>query len=223
MIRFHGVSKYFPTKRGRHYVVRDASLEIPDHVNVGVLGRNGAGKTTLMRLVAGVDIPNRGRIERHGRLSWPMGIAQGMQGAMTGRENARFVCRIQGIARDAIPEKLDFVRGFAELGDYFDMPVSTYSSGMRARLNFAVSMVVDFDCYIIDELTAVGDLAFAQKSRKMFKDRRDRASFIKVSHNLKELASDCDAGLLLDRGTLTYFADIAEAIAAYRTLARQSA
>lgn len=218
MIRLICVSKYFVTRHGRHYVLRDADLVIPDGVNVGVLGRNGSGKSTLMRLIAGVDIPNKGTVERHGRYSWPMGIAQGLQGAMTGRENARFVCRIQGLGRDAIPEIIDFIAGFAEIGAYFDMPVSTYSSGMRARLNFAISMAIDFDCYIIDELTAVGDLSFAEKSRRVFKEKRDRASFIKVSHNLRELGRDCDAGLVLDRATIRYFPEIDAAIDAYRAL-----
>ena len=142
---------------------------------------NGAGKSTLMRLLAGVDIPNKGTIERSGSISWPMGLASGMQLLMSGRENARFACRIQGVPSDQMDDRLAFIRKFSEIGKYFEMPVRTYSSGMRARLNFAIAMAFDFDFYIIDELTAVGDQAFRQKSRTVFEEKRKTCGFIKVS------------------------------------------
>ena len=179
MIRLDNVSKFFVTRKGRKYILNDVSLEIPSGLNVGVLGRNGAGKSTFMRLLAGVDTPNSGTISTSYDMSWPMGLAQGLQVAMTGRENARFVCRILGTARDEVAGKLAFIEEFAEIGDYIDMQVRTYSSGMRARLNFAISMAFDFDCYLIDELTSVGDKGFREKSRQALLDKKDRSNFLK--------------------------------------------
>lgn len=218
MIRLDHVTKYYPTRRGRHFVLKDVSLDIPTRINIGVLGANGAGKTTLMRMLAGVDIPNRGRITRNVGISWPMGIAQGLQASMTGRENARFVCRIQGLVAGELGERLGFIHDFADIGEYFEMPVRTYSAGMRARLNFAISMAFDFDCYIVDELTAVGDQAFREKSARIFREKRDRASFIKVSHNIEELRAECDAGLVLHDGNLHFFPQFSEAARVYRRI-----
>jgi capsular polysaccharide transport system ATP-binding protein len=215
MIRFESVTKSYPTPNGRHFVFRDVSFEIPDGVNVGILGRNGAGKSTLVRLLAGVDIPNEGRITRTGRISWPMGLTSGLQTGMSGRENARFVCRIQGVPSHGIPAILDWVEEFAEIDKFFDLPVRTYSSGMRARLRFAITMAFDFDLYIIDELTAVGDQRFKKKSRMVFKEKRSKASFIKVSHSLSELMTECDSGIFINEQTLTYYPAVEDAVAAY--------
>jgi len=215
MIHLDQVSKYFVTGRGRKHVLRDVSLEIPGGINIGVLGRNGAGKSTFMRLLAGVDTPNSGTISTSYNMSWPMGLAQGLQAAMSGRENARFVCRILGTPRDEVAEKLAFIEAFAEIGDYFDMQVKTFSSGMRARLNFAISMAFEFDCYLIDELTAVGDKGFREKSRKALIDKKGRSNFIKISHNLGELNTECDSGIILEHGQLFYFEEISEAIRCY--------
>ena len=216
MIRLEKVSKYFHTQNGRHHVLIDASIELPSRAKVGVIGRNGAGKSTLMRLLAGVDIPNAGRIIRQGSISWPMGLATGCQGNLTGRENTRFACRIQGLAAATIPPVLESVSEFAEIGDYFDMPTRTYSSGMKARLNFAIAMAFDFDCYIVDELTAVGDQAFREKSRKVFEQKRANSGFIKVSHNMGELLKECDTGLLLHDGKLEVFSTMKEAVERYK-------
>src|SRR5690606_14574529 len=157
VIRLERLTKSYLTLRGRKVVFRDLSLEIPSGVNVGLIGRNGAGKSTLMRLLSAVDLPDRGKITAEGRLSWPVGLMGGMQGALTGHDNVKFVCRIHGVRGRALREKVRFVREFAELGAYFDQPVSTYSSGMRARLAFGTSMAFDFDYYLIDEVLAVGD------------------------------------------------------------------
>ena len=215
MIRLDKVSKFFATRKGRKYILRDVSLEIPTGLNVGVLGRNGAGKSTFMRLVAGVDTPNSGSISTSYNMSWPMGLAQGLQIAMTGRENARFVCRILGTPHDEVAGKIAFIEEFADIGDYIDMQVRTYSSGMRARLNFAISMAFEFDCYLIDELTSVGDKEFRQKSRQALLDKKDRSNFFKISHNLAELRAECDSGLILEHGEVFYFEDIAEAVRCY--------
>ena len=216
MIVFDNVTKYFPTKHGRKYILRDVSLTLKTGENVGVIGPNGAGKTTMMRLICGVDIPNAGRIDTTYFLSWPMGLAGGLQGAMSGRENAKFVCRILGEPEDQLAEKLAFIQDFAEIGSDFDLPVQNYSTGMRARLNFAISMGFKFDCYVVDELTAVGDQRFREKSAKFFKDKRDEACFIKVSHNLKELEDECDSALFIMDGELYYFPEIREGIQSYK-------
>ncbi len=215
MIRLENVSKYYGTPSGRHYVLDNVSLTIPDKAKVGVLGPNGAGKSTLMRLMAGVDSPNKGKITRTGSISWPMGLANSLQGSLTGKENARFACQIQGMPRSEIERATDGMREFADIGKYFEMPVRTYSSGMRARLNFAIAMGFVFDCYIVDELTAVGDKDFREKSAKAFRDKRDIASFIKVSHNLAELKQECDTGLVLHSGTAKFYSSIDEALDAY--------
>lgn len=218
MIVFNNVTKYFPTKNGRKYILRDVSFTLKTGENVGVIGPNGAGKTTMMRLICGVDIPNSGRIDTTYFLSWPMGIAGGLQGGMSGRENAKFVCRILGEHEDQIAEKLKFIQDFAEIGNDFELPVRNYSSGMRARLNFAISMGFDFDCYVVDELTAVGDQKFREKSAKFFKDKREEACFIKVSHNLKELEDECDSALFLMDGNLYYFPEVMDGINSYKAV-----
>ncbi|MEM7425906.1 MAG: ABC transporter ATP-binding protein [Pseudomonadota bacterium] len=218
MIVFNNVTKFFPTKHGRKYIIRDASLTLQTGENVGVIGPNGAGKTTLMRLICGVDIPNAGRIETTYFLSWPMGIAGGLQGTMSGRENARFVCRILGESEKTINEKLKFIQDFAEIGRDFDLPVKNYSSGMKSRLQFAISMGFKFDCYIVDELTAVGDQSFREKSARVFKEKREEACFIKVSHNMEELKAECDSAIFLNQGKLYYFPDVVEGIEHYQAV-----
>lgn len=216
MIHLESVSKYFPTPTGRHFVLKDVTFTIPDMAHVGVLGPNGAGKSTLMGLLAGVDSPNKGRIVRTGSISWPMGLANSMQGSLTGKENARFACQIQGMKSAEISDVIEGIREFAEIDKYFEMPVRTYSSGMRARLNFAIAMAFDFDFYIIDELTAVGDKNFRDKSARTFRKKRSEAGFIIVSHNLDELKKECDMGLVLDKGSATIYNSIDEALAVYQ-------
>jgi len=215
MIQLENVSKYYVTNSGRHYVLDNVSLTIPDMARVGVMGPNGAGKSTLMRLLAGVDSPNKGKIHRTGSISWPMGLASSMQGALSGKENARFACHIQGMHHAEIKQMVEGIREFADIGKYFDMPARTYSSGMRARLNFAIAMAFNFDCYIIDELTAVGDRNFREKSAQVFKDKRNKASFIKVSHNLNELKAECNMGLVLVGAKAFLFPGVQKAINAY--------
>lgn len=215
MIRLENVTKYFITSGGRHYVLENVSLTIPDHSRVGVIGPNGVGKSTLMRLLAYVDIPNSGTITRTGSISWPMGLATGLQGSMTGRENARFGCRIQGLSKNEIDDRVTEIKAFCEIGKYFEIPVRTYSSGMRARLNFAIAMAFDFDCYIIDELTAVGDRNFRAKSKMVFEEKRKNASFIKVSHNMRELKDECNCGILLHNAKALFFPSFDQTLEAY--------
>ena len=216
MISLDNVTKSYMTLSGRNVVFRNLSLDLPEGVNVGLIGRNGAGKSTLMRLISSVDLPDSGKIVTKGRISWPVGLKGGMERKLTGRDNVKFVCRIQGVRRKEMQEKISYVQEFADIGDHFDLPVSTYSSGMRARLAFGTSMAFDFDYYLIDEVMAVGDASFKRKSRKVFKERLQRAQVILVSHNMKLITKMCDVIVHLDRGHATVFKNVRRGIAAYR-------
>jgi capsular polysaccharide transport system ATP-binding protein len=216
MILMENVSKYYTTNRGRHYVLRDVSIHLPTSCNVGILGRNGISKSTLLRLLGGIDYPDRGRIKTTGKISWPMGLQGGVQGSLSGRDNTRFACRIYGDSEQEVERKIKFVLDFSELDDYFDMPLKTYSNGMRARLTFAISLAFDFDIYLLDEITAVGDQAFKEKSRAALQQKKDNAHIIKVSHNMQELIRDCDIGILVESGQLYIYDDIEEAVRVYR-------
>jgi capsular polysaccharide transport system ATP-binding protein len=204
------------TLNGRKVVFRDLSVDIPEGVNVGLIGRNGAGKSTLMRLLSAVELPDSGKIMTRGRLSWPVGLRGGMQKNLTGRDNVKFVCRIQGVRRTGMREKIRYVQDFAEIGEYFDQPLSTYSSGMQARLAFGTSMAFDFDYYLIDEVMAVGDATFKRKSRKVFNERLQHARVILVSHNMKLIHNMCDVVVHLDNGEATVYENVRKGIAAYR-------
>lgn len=215
MIEIQGLYKRFHRQQqDSDWVLEDINLKIPHGVSVGLLGRNGAGKSTLLRLIAGMDSPDRGRITRHSRVSWPIGLAGGFQGSMTGRQNVKFVARVHG-GRHDVSAIIAQVQAFAELGEAFDQPINTYSSGMRARLNFGLSLAFDFDIYLSDEATAVGDRAFKAKATKAFKDKIGQASLIMVSHSEGILKDLCQAGVLLEAGQARWYDDIHDAIAAY--------
>jgi capsular polysaccharide transport system ATP-binding protein len=216
MIIVDDVHKRYRTEHGPgKWVLSGVSFTIPPKVNVGLVGRNGAGKSTLLRLIGGTDTPNRGRIERACRVSWPMGFGGGLQGSLTGRQNAKFVCRILG-REDEMAERLAFMQDFAEIGDSFDEPVKTYSSGMKSRLQFAMSLAFDFDVYISDEVTSTGDAAFRGKANRAFKNLADRASLIMVSHSDSTLREFCSAGIWLHEGRAHWFDDIADALKHYK-------
>lgn len=216
MIIVEDVHKRYLTEHGPgKWILQGATFTIPAKVNVGLVGRNGAGKSTLLRLLGGTDTPNRGRIERHCRVSWPMGFGGGLQGSLTGRQNAKFVCRIHGHEQD-MADRLAFIQDFAELGSYFDAPVKTYSSGMKSRLQFGMSMAFDFDVYISDEVTATGDAAFRQKAASAFKAIANRAGLIMVSHGESTLRQFCSAGIWLHEGKAHWFDDIDDALRNYK-------
>jgi len=193
-------------------VLDDLSLTIPARRGLGIIGRNGAGKSTLLRIIGGAEQPTVGDVVRKGRVSWPLGFAGGFNGSLTGEENCRFVARIYGLQYDHV---IDKTREFAEIGDYFFMPVRTYSSGMRARVAFGLSMAIDFDMYLVDEITSVGDKLFRKKCRAAFAERRERAGLIMVSHEPATLVDYCDSCALLDAGKLWVYDSVAEAMAAY--------
>lgn len=216
MIRIENLSKSYPTPQGRHYVFKDLNIELPSGKSVAIIGRNGAGKSTLLRMIGGIDRPDSGRIITDSSISWPVGLAGGFQGSLTGRENVKFVARLYA-TRDELKEKVAFVEEFAELGKYFDMPIKTYSSGMKSRLGFGLSMAFKFDYYLVDEVTAVGDARFKQKCAELFKERHKEASFLMVSHSLNSLKEFCDIALFAGRDNkIAYYQSIDDAIAAYK-------
>jgi capsular polysaccharide transport system ATP-binding protein len=220
MIRLERVSKSYRA-RGAHRVVLDnASATFAAGHNFGILGVNGAGKSTSIRLLAGSQLPDRGSIRRSVRVSFPLGFGGTFHGALSGRENTRFLARIYGAAMRPM---LDYVAEFAELGDYFDMPVDTYSAGMRARLAFAACLAIDFDVYLIDEATEVGDQRFRRKCAEAFRARLVRSDIILASHNADTLRQYCDRGALLADGVLTLFDDLGAAIGRYHRLLREEA
>lgn len=217
MIRFEHVDKWFKLKDGgRHHVYRDLCLELPPKMNIGVLGRNGAGKSTLIRLLAGMELPNAGRIVCDGRISPPIGLGGGFSPWLTGKENAKFVSRIFGDTPEVMRERLEFIQDFAQIGDFFGQPIRTYSSGMKARMGFAISMAFEYDYYLIDEVTAVGDERFRRRAAAMFESKRGHAGILLVSHNVDSLKKECQAGLHIRKGVVTYYDDIDAAIQAYR-------
>ncbi|SPA01452.1 Polysialic acid transport ATP-binding protein [Cupriavidus taiwanensis] len=215
MIAITDVHKRYRTTRGSKWVLRGVTLRLPQKSRVALIGANGAGKSTLLRLVGGIDQPNRGSIVRNCRVSWPLGLSGGFQGSLSGRQNTKFVCRIHGI-HGALAEKLEFVREFSELHDAFEDPVKTYSSGMRSRLAFAMSLAFDFDTYLVDELTAVGDAAFKRKSQKAFEDLAGRAGLVMVSHSESTLKNFCQSAVWLHQGQAHWFDSVEEALRAYR-------
>lgn len=216
MIIVDDVYKRYRTEHGMgRWVLQGVSFVIPPRLNVGLIGANGAGKSTLLRIIGGVDQPTRGSVERRCRVSWPMGFGGGLQGTLTGRQNAKFVCRIHGHESD-IPERLAQVQEFAEIGDAFDEPVRTYSSGMRARLQFALSLAFDFDVYISDEVTSVGDAAFRKKASAAFRKLSDHAGLIMVSHGEGTLREFCQAGIWISDGRAHWFDRVQDALRAYR-------
>ncbi|WP_319781503.1 ABC transporter ATP-binding protein [Oceanisphaera sp. IT1-181] len=216
MIKISNLYKRYNSRDGREnrWVLKDINLTIPKNVSVGLVGRNGAGKSTLLRLIAGMDNPERGSVERHCRVSWPIGLSGGFQGSMTGRQNVKFVARMQGGGFN-VQRIIDYVEDFAELGSAFDRPIKTYSSGMRARLNFGLSLAFDFDVYLSDEATAVGDKHFREKASKTFKDKVGQSSLIMVAHGEAILKDLCQAGIYLKDGQAHWFDDINDALATY--------
>ncbi|APG95384.1 ABC transporter ATP-binding protein [Sinorhizobium americanum] len=209
MIRFEQATKYARTKGIKKPIIEDASLTLNRGKSVGLLGRNGAGKSTLLRLIAGAIKLDSGRIIRRGKISWPLGFAGSFQGSMSGEQNVRFVARIYGVDTE---ELIAFVEDFAELGPFYKAPVSTYSSGMKARLAFGLSMGVNFDYYLVDEITAVGDANFKKKCRAVFETKLKDSDVIMVSHSTKTIRDYCDCGVVLEKGRLIYYDDIGDAI-----------
>jgi len=218
MITLENVTKYFPTKKGRRYILKEMSCTIPSGVNIGILGRNGAGKSTLMRMLGHIEFPNSGRIYSEYTFSWPLGLGGGFVGKMTGRANVKFVCRLYGRSALEIEEIIAYVKDFSELGDYFEMPIETYSSGMKGRLSFGLSLAFDFDYMLIDETLSVGDARFKKKSKEALMKKIENCHVLLVSHDMGTLRDICDAGIVLNEGKMYYFSEINDAIAEYEKI-----
>ncbi len=213
MIHIEHVSKHYRTRHGSVTVLDDVNLSVQPGEKVGILGRNGAGKSTIIRLISGAEQPSAGHIRRDMSVSWPLAFGGAFQGTLTGLDNLRFICRVYGTKAE---EKIAFVQEFSELGRYLREPVKTYSAGMRARLAFAISMVVEFDCFLIDEIIAVGDARFHEKCRvELFEKRKDRAMII-VSHDPGYIKAHCQHAAVLVKGKLASFDQVDHAFEYYQ-------
>jgi capsular polysaccharide transport system ATP-binding protein len=214
MIELRDVHKRYWTGRGEAvWALRGVSAMLPPKRNIAVIGANGAGKSTLLRLIAGIDMPTRGEVRCTQRVSWPIGITTGLQAGLSGRQNTRFVSRVQGFTEQEIEEKIAFVLAFSELGETFDQPVGGYSKGMRGRLNFALSIAFEFDVYLVDEKMGAGGGTniFKEKTNNAMKYLMDNANLIVASHNKKVVTSYCDSALWLHNGKAHWFDSVKEA------------
>jgi len=215
MILCDQVTKSYPIGSGHKRVLREIDLAIGPGERVGLLGRNGAGKSTLIRLIGGVELPTTGTIRRTMSLSWPLGLSGGFQGSLTGYDNARFIARIYG---HEYADLKGFIEDFSELGAQLRMPVKTYSSGMRARLGFALSLAIDFDCYLVDEVILVGDQNFVRKCREELLGKRQDRALIFASHSDSLIREYCDSAYVLHDGYGKSFKDVDEALEVYNDL-----
>lgn len=215
MIIADNITKFYQVQGHRKMVFENLSLKLEPGARIGLMGPNGAGKSTLLRLLCGVEKPNSGTITRTSTLSWPIGLNSGFIGNLTARENIRFVCRLFNLSAKEKQEKVEFVESFVEIGPHFDMPVSTYSSGMKSRIAFAMSMAFDFDFYVVDETLSAGDPSFKKKCEVIFNEKIQGKGIIMVSHAVDVILKFCTQGIYLDRGQLTYFDNIDDIIQHY--------
>lgn len=212
MIELDWVSKAYSARGGRQVVLSDLSMVFDGTADFGILGHNGCGKSTLLRLIAGMEQPDSGRVVRRARVSFPIGFAGAFHPNLSARENTVFLARLY---RADIAGMVRFVRDFAEIGGYFDRPLSTYSNSMRARVTYAASIALEFDIYVVDEVTAVGDVAFKRKCMEAFAERRRGAKVIMASQSATTIGRICQQGAILDGGRLRLFGSMSDAIAAY--------
>lgn len=209
MVRLENLSKIYFSEGQSKLVADQINMVFPPKVSVALLGRNGAGKSTLLQIIAGTMNPTSGQVVSDGTISWPVGYAGSFHGDLTGAQNVRFVARVYGVDTTTLS---DFVADFAELGPHFHLPFRTYSSGMKSRLAFGLSMGIHFDTYLVDEVTAVGDARFRRKSEMYFRDRMARSGAIFVTHSMRTVRRLCDHAVVLEKGHLTWFDDVDTAI-----------
>ncbi|MFL6707434.1 MAG: ABC transporter ATP-binding protein [Massilia sp.] len=212
MILLDNVSKRYRTRQGYHTVLDGVDLTVRPGEKIGILGRNGSGKSTLIRLISGAEPPTSGIVMRTMSVSWPLALADGFQGTLTGLDNLRFICRVYGVSTE---DKIAWVEDFTELGKFFREPVKHYSAGMRARLAFALSMVIEFDCFLIDEVISVGDKRFHDKCRHELFDKRRERAMIMVSHEIHNIYEFCDRACVIADGRLRQFGQIDDAVNFY--------
>lgn len=209
MIELRNLCKTFRLNGVSKTVAKDICFTFPPGEATALIGANGAGKSTLLSMIAGTVLPDSGEILSSGTISWPVGFAGSFHPDLSGAQNVRFVARIYGVDTD---EVVAFAKDFAGLGGHFNLPVRTYSSGMRSRLAFALSMAVPFDTYLIDEITAVGDASFRARSEAILMQRLEKSSAIIVSHSMPMLQRMCKSGVVLENGTLFHYPRVARAI-----------
>ncbi|WP_424976552.1 ABC transporter ATP-binding protein [Dinoroseobacter sp. S124A] len=214
MIRFENLTKRFVLHGQSKMIMQNVNLTIPSRTSVALLGRNGAGKSTLLRMIAGTMDATSGRILSTGSISWPVGFAGSFHPDLSGAQNTKFIARVYGVDTNALS---DFVEDFAELGKHFRLPLRSYSSGMRSRLAFGVSMGIGFDTYLVDEVTSVGDAAFRSKATELFNARMAESGAIVVSHSMPQIRQMCDSALVLEHGKAHYFENLEEAIALHES------
>ena len=215
MIKIENLTKSYPSKLGPQYIFKDLNFDFPTENSVAILGKNGSGKSTLFRMLAKSEYPDKGRIISNKSMSWPVALATGIHPQMTGRENTRFIGRINNVA--SLKKFEADVQEFAEIGAKFDLPVQTYSAGMRAKLVFACCINIDFDIYLIDEATSVGDPTFRRKARSALKEKSISAGMIMVSHELDQVREFCTSAIMIRDGRLEFFEDLEKGIDAYMT------
>ena len=220
MIELKKLTKSYVTPKGRHYVFKDLDAVLPENKSVALLGKNGAGKSTLLRIIGGIDFADFGQVITRKSISWPIALSGGFQGSMTARQNVRFVARLYVNTEDEVEYVVRFVEEFAEIGKYYDMPMKSYSSGMRGRIGFGLSMAFNFDYYLLDEAGAVGDASFRKKSQALLDELKESSNIIMVSHNLKDLTQNCDVAFLVREGKAEYFEDVQEAVEVYKAYAK---
>lgn len=215
MIELKNLTKYYDLRGQRTMVADNITATFPSGKCIGLLGRNGAGKSSLLRMIAGTMHPNSGSIDITGSMSWPVGFAGSFHADLTGAENTTFIARVYGVDT---AELCEYVQDFSELRKHFHLPVRSYSSGMRSRLAFGISMGIQFDTYLVDEVTSVGDAAFKRKSQKVFVERMKVSGAIMVTHNMTMIRNVCDEAAILEEGRLTYYTDVDEAIRRHQDL-----
>ena len=212
MIKLTNVNKIYKSRSGHYKVLDNLSFTLQRGEKLGILGRNGAGKSTLIRIISGAEKPTSGTIQREMSISWPLAFGGAFQGSLSGLDNLKFICRVYG---EDYKDILPYVDDFSELGKFLYEPIKTYSAGMRARLAFAISMAIEFDCFLIDEVISVGDKRFYEKCQlELFELRKDRA-MIMVSHQIQNIKKHCDKACVLVKGQLQEFDDITEAQRVY--------
>ena len=216
MFKVQGLTKSYAVKGGRHYVFRNVDLEIPSDRNIGIIGANGAGKSTLLRILGGIDFPDSGEVITDSTFSWPLGLRGGFVGHLTGRENCRMVCRMYGLRGERMGQQLEVIKDNSGIGEYFEEPVKNYSSGMSGRLGFALSLSFDFDYFLIDEITSVGDARFRKMAKAALEEKAATSNVVLVSHSMSIIREFCNYGVYIGGGEIHGFEDLEEAMARYQ-------
>lgn len=215
MIKVNSITKYYLVQKKKRLVFDNLSLQFNSGDRIALMGANGAGKSTLMRLLSGIELPNHGNITRTSTLSWPIGVHSGFMLTLTGRENCKFVCRLFKCSRAEQSQKISFIQDFAEINDYFDMPVASYSSGMMSRLAFGMSMAFDFDFYLVDETLSVGDQQFQKKCLEVFTQKAQDKGIIMASHAMDTVRKFCNKGIYIGHSGVVFSENLEEILALY--------